>query len=402
MNNKLYNIIDNAYNNSDYYNLKFVNGINKEMSFKSIPILYKNDIQNEANNILSRKFAYGKKKRLRVERTSGSTGKFTTVYWDKDEFNCSNMVLWRLRNKWYGILPNSKCVTFNSLMFVGNKIHKPEKISYYGNNIMGLSKFHLTDEDFKEYCEAIRHFQPQWMSVQTSILSRLVEYMHRNNIRSFDTLKYIELNGEMSLKTDKKYFQDFFNIPVANMYGATEVNGIAFECPCNKLHVLEENVYLESVEIEGINTAVVTSLHNTAMPIIRYNLGDVLQLGERKKCECGMTSLYIETLQGRSSDVIELHNKQYVSPYIFLYCIEKVNEILYYPILQFKIVQAQLDKIEILIVIRNDKMSWANETIKELKHMIEEMNLPIDIEIIQVKDINQFGNVKFKFFEKHI
>ena len=71
VNNKLYNIIDNAYNNSDYYNLKFVNGINKEMSFKSIPILYKNDIQNEANNILSRKFAYGKKKRLRVERTSG-------------------------------------------------------------------------------------------------------------------------------------------------------------------------------------------------------------------------------------------------------------------------------------------------------------------------------------------
>ena len=30
------------------------------------------------------------------------------------------------------------------------------------------------------------------------------------------------------------------------------------------------------------------------------------------------------------------------------------------------------------------------------------MNLPIDIEIIQVKDINQFGNVKFKFASKDI
>lgn len=402
MNNKLYNVIDNAYNNSDYYNSKFINGINKEMPFESIPILHKSDIQNEVDNILSRNFSYGRKKRLRVERTSGSTGKFTTVYWDKDEFNCSNMVLWRLRNKWYGVLPNSKCVTFNSLMFVGNRIHKPEKISYYGNNIIGLSKFHLEDEDLKNYCKAIRDFQPQWMSVQTSILSRLVEYMQRNSIEPFDTLKYIELNGEMSLKTDKKYFQDFFNVPVANMYGATEVNGIAFECPSNKMHVLEENVYLESIEIEGVSTAVVTSLHNTAMPIIRYNLGDVIQLGERRKCECGMTSLYVEALQGRSSDVIELHNRQYISPYIFLYCIEKVNEMLYYPILQFKIVQTKTDRLEIWIVIRNDKMSWAKETIKELQHMVGDMKLPIIIDITQVEDISQFGCAKFKFFEKQI
>lgn len=400
MDDKLKEIVEYSYNHCEYYKNNYVENIDEE--FSNIPILYKKDMQDFSEQLLSDKYDGGKRKNLRVERTSGSTGKFTKIYWNRDEFNASNLSLWRLRYKWYGILPHSKCVTFNSVTFMGDKIHKPQKIQVLGKNILGLSKFHLDNEDLEEYCKKINEFKPEWMLVQTSILKRLTEYLKEKKLYSFKSLKYIELNGEMTLDSEKKYFSEFYKIPIADMYGAAEVNGIAYECPYGRKHVLEDNVYLESINIDGADTAIVTSLHNHAMPIIRYNLGDRISIKSNQVCRCGLNTAYLDTIQGRTSDKIILSNGKYISPYVILYCIEKINEVMYYSILQFKIIQKEIDMVEIYLLFRKDEDVWINQTLEELKTLIKQNCSELQVTISQRSQINYYGTEKYKFFENRI
>ncbi len=60
-------------------------------------------------------------------------------------------------------------------------------------------------------------------------------------------LKYIELTGERITGEAKSAIADFFRCKVADQYGCYESNSIAYECPYGGLHVMTENVYVETV-----------------------------------------------------------------------------------------------------------------------------------------------------------
>jgi len=64
------------------------------------------------------------------------------------------------------------------------------------------------------------------------------------------TLTHIETVGELLAPSLKKTVIDYFGVSVANMYGSEEMNGIAYECPYNQMHILDDNIKLE-VEANG-------------------------------------------------------------------------------------------------------------------------------------------------------
>lgn len=53
------------------------------------------------------------------DRTSGSTGKYLDIYWDKADYNYSMLPLWFYRYKYYGIMPNDKLCYFYTARDVG-------------------------------------------------------------------------------------------------------------------------------------------------------------------------------------------------------------------------------------------------------------------------------------------
>ena len=106
--------------------------------------------------------------------------------------------------------------------------------------------------------------------------------------------------------------QRIWNVPLVDMYSSQEVGYIALECPDrDAYHVQCENVLVEVVDEAGhacqpgeIGRLLVTTLHNFAMPLIRYDIGDYAEVGEA--CECGRGLPVLKRIVGRPTQYVDL------------------------------------------------------------------------------------------------
>ena len=97
-----------------------------------------------------------------------------------------------------------------------------------------------------------------------------------------------------------------FGAKVIDRYASKEVYDIAHQCPSStNLHISAEAMLLEVLDERdepcppGVpGRVIVTPFYNTVQPLIRYDLGDVVTLGEA--CSCGRTLPIITALHGRT------------------------------------------------------------------------------------------------------
>ena len=101
-----------------------------------------------------------------------------------------------------------------------------------------------------------------------------------------------------------------FGTQVTNRYGCEEVSLIACECEEHRgLHVNADAVFTEIVPDDrlgstpGAGKLLVTDLTNRAMPLIRYQVGDVVVPSDRT-CACGRGLPLIESVVGRDADYV--------------------------------------------------------------------------------------------------
>ncbi len=101
--------------------------------------------------------------------------------------------------------------------------------------------------------------------------------------------------------------------PVYDEYGTSEFNRMAWQCrERSGYHVDADSIVLEILDDDGrpakpgeVGRAVVTGLVNRMMPLVRYELGDLLVASDRR-CACGRTLPMIESVEGRVKDVLVL------------------------------------------------------------------------------------------------
>jgi phenylacetate-CoA ligase len=101
-----------------------------------------------------------------------------------------------------------------------------------------------------------------------------------------------------------------FRVPVYNRYGSREVGCVASECSRRSGLHLHIDKIIEVLDLETGRPVfdtpgriVVTLLSNRALPLIRYDLGDIGIL-THKRCSCGVNTPVLEKVLGRSSDFI--------------------------------------------------------------------------------------------------
>ena len=107
----------------------------------------------------------------------------------------------------------------------------------------------------------------------------------------------------------KQVIESAFQCPVHEDYGCAELGTIAVECGRqNGLHPLSGLVYVEvvhqgrSAKPGEVGKILVTDLYNYAMPLIRYDIGDVARV-HGGRCACGIPEDRIE-VQGRVQDCL--------------------------------------------------------------------------------------------------
>jgi phenylacetate-CoA ligase len=79
---------------------------------------------------------------------------------------------------------------------------------------------------------------------------------------------------------------------------------------------------------------VTTSLDLFAMPLIRYDLGDLAVPGPAERCACGRTLRRIDRIEGRLVDCVRLADGRELSPYHLTMAVEQVPGVDRYQIIQ--------------------------------------------------------------------
>lgn len=125
-------------------------------------------------------------------------------------------------------------------------------------------------------------------------------------------LRQVITQSERVLPAHRALCLQAFGADIKDRYSSEEVGWIALQCPKHDhLHVMSGLTQLEIVDDDGAPCAVgqpgrvlVTSLHSYAMPLIRYELGDMAEWGDA--CDCGINLPVIRRLWGRTRHRLRL------------------------------------------------------------------------------------------------
>jgi phenylacetate-CoA ligase len=119
---------------------------------------------------------------------------------------------------------------------------------------------------------------------------------------------------------ERRTIEEVFQCKVTNRYGCEEVSLIACECERHDgLHINADGIYLEVLRPDGTpcvpgepGMIVVTDLANRAMPILRYQVGDMGVLSDRR-CPCGRGLPLLEKVEGRIADYVVTSDGEMIS-----------------------------------------------------------------------------------------
>lgn len=109
----------------------------------------------------------------------------------------------------------------------------------------------------------------------------------------FPSLRAIFVGGEPLTPARRSRISQIWGVPVVEEYGSTETGSLAGECPDGRLHLWADRVIVEVHDpVTGITRPagrgqlVVTPLFREAMPLLRYNVEDDVEVSY-DCCGCG-------------------------------------------------------------------------------------------------------------------
>ncbi len=161
---------------------------------------------------------------------------------------------------------------------------------------------HLDDE---ATVEGLLALDPSVVITIPSILDRVMESLSAGLRRRPRRLRKIVYVGEKMREATRSSLESELGLEVFAYYGASETSALGIECGAHEgIHVFTDwNV----VEIAGSGTrgeALITTLDREGLPLLRYALGDVLQVREGL-CPCGLDYPRVDVL-GRTDGIVSV------------------------------------------------------------------------------------------------
>jgi len=264
------------------------------------------------------------------------------------------------------------------------------------------------ESDYDKIIYLIEKFEPRWLYIQPFILGRLLEHCRQLGKKFPCSIVYIESVGELLPSYLKQIASQYFNVPVVEMYGSEEMNSIAYECPQNEVHVLSNNVYVECLNNENIfnqgeGEAIITSLTNKGMPLIRYNQEDEIVLKNlAQPCSCGGGVQTISVIKGRKNESLKIQKDFEINTFMLSEVIAEVNNHYNSVIAWYKYIYVKQEKKLVCIVeLTKSKKIWFSSIkstiisilLRKIPH-----NIDITFDIQETEQIYEYKS-KHKFFE---
>ncbi len=203
-----------------------------------------------------------------------------------------------------------------------------------------------------DQAEWLNRENPAYLLTMPSNLAELAKHF-RDTRQPVPALRGIRTVGEVVDSVLRDLCRQTFGVGITDMYTATEVGYIALQCPeHDHYHVQSESILVEVLDPEGrpckpgeVGMVVVTPLHNFAMPLIRYAIGDMAEVGA--PCPCGRGLPVLNRILGRVREMVVMPSGARRFPTGWFRDFSKIDGLV-----QFQIVQKGLTALEVRLITR--------------------------------------------------
>ncbi|WP_372985198.1 phenylacetate--CoA ligase family protein [Marinobacter sp.] len=349
------------------------------------PILEKKDIRSNPEKFVDER--YERESDTFILFTSGTSGTPLKVFTNRVSRSKHYAFFSRIRS-WYNLPIQPKRVSLFGRIIISPRISKPPfwRHDLFNNNLL-MSSYHLNPKNIKYYVEKIRKYKPQEIFSYPSSIAQIAQYIIDNDEEPIN-IPLIMTTAEPLTELQRYLINRAFITKIVNQYGCTEMAFFASECCQGTMHVHPEHGIVEALEdnILGGKVLVATGFVNEVMPLIRYKVGDVIELSN-SNCACGLPFPIIESLEGRIDDLIYLKDG---TPIGRLDPIFKGG----LGIREAQIIQNVDSSVDIFVVPDVSFSSLNRQTI--IKEFNKRTQDQLKVKVITVKELARERNGKFK------
>lgn len=366
----------------------------KGRKLSDFPVINKQVILSRYNDFLvSERDIPGQKGRLHIQKTSGSTG---TPFAIPQDSRCRTRRIATIK------VENEK-IGFHSFEPM---MHLRAVKHYWGNigdlfynrklNIVYADNSNLTDEKVSKILTAINTYKVKVVRGYMTTLDTITRYAVEHNVELTFHPIFISV-GELLLESLRLRIVNDLKCHVVSQY-ANEENGIfgqsAIDAPGDTIYLNRANCYIEILKMDSDEPAgqdelgriVVTDFTNYALPMIRYDIGDVAMVGDVKDGEL----LSLKSLSGRKTDLIYTTSGRQIDLFNSI-----SPEIYNNPdVLQWQFIQKSKKEYQLRLCMKNESLKISETNILFGLKSLLGMDAKIDIEYVNEIPVLDSGKRK--------
>lgn len=309
---KLVKQVKHVYDNVKYYrDLMDKKGVKPE-DIKSVDDLHKLPFLSKAD--LREAYPYGLLAKplsdcVRIQSTSGTTGKRVVVFYTKNDVDiwedcCARAIVAAGGSK------DDVCqVCYGYGLFTGGAgLHG-------GSHKVGSLTLPMSSGNTERQIQFMRDLKSTILCCTPSYAAYIGETVREMGLTPDDLdLKAGIFGAEPWTEEMRRDIEKSLGIKAYDIFGLTEMSGpgVSFEC-CEQsgMHINEDHFIAEIIDpdtgevlpVGEKGELVFTSLDKEAFPLLRYRTRDICMLSD-KKCSCGRTFIKMCKPMGRSDDML--------------------------------------------------------------------------------------------------
>lgn len=268
--------------------------------------------------------------------SSGTAGSPTASYYTEGDWID---LAERFARKWVGISPSDVLLvrTPYALMLTGHLAHAAARLR--GATVVPGDNRSLA----MPYARVVRVLHDLDVSLTWSLPTETLLWAAAARAagyqpgQDFPALRALLVGGEPLGAARRARIAEIWGVPVVEEYGSTETGSLAGQCPDGRLHLWADRAIFEvhdprtgQVSRDGRGQLVVTPLFREAMPLLRYDLADDVEVSY-DPCGCGWPLPTVRVL-GRSA--------------------------VGYPVTGVAVTQARLEELVFTLPMRYEVMFW--------------------------------------------